>query len=197
VRPVVIVSVMLLFAGITPAQDPPGGIRGRLRAESGAAVSGAEVIVRRGDSDVASVTTDRKGAFLVYGLTFRKPGLSVGTLENIEVRAGRVRDLPDRLILKVDEGSLAFIKGSVFDAQGRSLPGARVDLARIEGDGKLKKIDGRLTNETGSFVFRLLPNTAQYRIAVSANGMQAASKDVEVTSAAVYRVAFSLGPSTK
>ena len=112
---------------------------------------------RQGDSEVAETTTDAKGEFEFrgvapgsYGLTLRKTGLQVGRMENVEVRAGHTVSLKDRLFLPVDEGSIAFIKGSVFNAEGRSLPGARVELARVEPDGSVKKLDSRVSNMTGS-----------------------------------------------
>ena len=83
----------------------------------------------------------------------------------------------------------------MIDETGRSLPNARVELARILDDGSLKKIDGRVTNETGSFVFRLTPNAAKYRITARADHMQPASKDVDVDSAVAYRIAISLAPA--
>ena len=161
------------------------------------------MIVRQGDREVTHATTDRSGDFSVrlapgtYGLTFRKPGLSVGAIENIEVKAGKTRTLGDRLVLSVDEGSITFIRGSVFNEAGYSLPNARVELARVLDDGTVKKIDGRITNETGSFVFRLAPDTAKYRVTAKADGKQPASKDVEVDSPAVYRVAITLQPAPK
>ena len=84
---------------------------------------------------------------------FRKPGLSVGTVENLEVKAGKTRALGDRLILTIDEGSFAFIRGSVFNEDGRSVRGVRVELAKIQDDGSAKKIDGRVSNETRLICF--------------------------------------------
>lgn len=195
------IAVMLLSvtAGAALGQDKAtGGIKGKVRVETGSPV-GVSVRVRQGDSEVAHGSTDRNGDFTIqglapglYSLTFRKTGLSVGAVEDIEVKAGKVRSLGDRLILSIDEGSIAFLKGSVFDEVGRSLRNARVELSRILDDGTLKKIDGRVTSETGSFVFRLTPDPAKYRITAKADGMQTASKDLEVDSAVVYRIAISL-----
>jgi hypothetical protein len=195
--------LMILISAATFAQEraATGGIKGKVRGASGATVSGVSVIARRGEQEVARATTGSKGEFVlsglmpgVYGLTFRKPGLRAGTLEGIEVRAGKTRELSDRLILQIDEGTLAFIRGSVFSAGGRSVPGARVEIARVEPDGTTKKIDGRITNETGSFVFRLMPDAATYRVTVKADKVEPISKDVEVDGAAVYRIALSLPP---
>lgn len=194
-----IFAVISLSLVTVVAQDKgTGGFKGKVHVESGSP-SGVSVVVRQGDQEVARTTSDRHGEFAVqrlapgfYGITFRKPGLSVGTLENLEVKAGKVRTLSDRLILSVDAGSITFLRGSVFDEVGRSLPNVRVDLARVLDDGSLKKLDSRVTNETGSFVFRLTADAARYRVTAKADGREPASKDVDIDSAAVYRIALSL-----
>ncbi|HEY2961057.1 MAG TPA: carboxypeptidase-like regulatory domain-containing protein [Pyrinomonadaceae bacterium] len=184
------------------AQDKStGSIKGKVRVETGTP-TGITVLVRRGQTEVARGETGKNGEFLisrlapgVYGLTFRKPGLSIGTIEDVEVKAGKTRSLGDRLILTIDEGSIAFLSGSVFSADGRSVAGAKVELARLLEDGSAKKIDSRITTETGSFKFRLAPEQAKYRVSVKpANSADAISKDVEIDGAAVYRVALSLPP---
>ncbi|MEP6717544.1 MAG: carboxypeptidase-like regulatory domain-containing protein [bacterium] len=199
-RSLLILLGILVFAlAQVVAQDKStGGFKGKVRVEIGSA-AGVTVVIRQGEREIGRVVTDKNGEFSVkrlqpglYGVTLRKPGLSVGTIENIEIKAGKTRSLGDRLILTIDEGSIAFIRGSVFDPAGRSAPNVRVELARIEADGGLKKIDGRITNETGSFVFRLTPDLAKYRITAKAKDSESVSKDVEVDGAAVYRVALSL-----
>jgi len=194
------VGLWLLLAALeVSAQDKStGAIKGKVRVEVGTP-AGITVIIREGDRELRQVSTDKNGEFLVsrltpgrYGLTFRKPGLSIGTIEDVEVKPGKTRSLGDRLVLTIDEGSIAFIRGSVFSNDGRSVPNARVELAKVLEDGSAKKIDGRLTNETGSFVFRLAPDVAKYRVSVKSGGGEPISKDVEIDGAAVYRVALSL-----
>lgn len=197
------VAVMLACAAVSLGQDKSlGAIKGKVRVETGTP-AGVTVVVRRGQTEVTRVETQKNGDFVVsrltpgvYGLTFRKTGLSIGTMEDIEVKAGKTRSLGDRLILTIDEGSIAFIGGSVFNADGRSVANAKVELGRIMEDGSVKKIDGRITTETGSFKFRLSPEPAKYRVSVKAGGAEAVSKDVEVDGAAVYRVALSLPPKS-
>jgi hypothetical protein len=121
--------------------------------------------------------------------------LSIGSIEDVEVKAGKTRSVGDRLILTIDEGSIAFLGGSVFSADGRSVPNAKVELSRILEDGSTKKIDGRITTETGSFKFRLAPEPAKYRVSVKTDG-EPVTKDVEIDGAAVYRVALSLPPKS-
>src|SRR5579885_360113 len=185
-------------------QPTTGVVVGRVRVESGKSAAGISVKLRRGDEEVAQATTNAKGEFEfrnlepgTYGLTLRKPGLQVGTMENLEVRAGETVSLRDHLFLRVDEGSIAFIKGSVFDAGGRSFPGAHVELARVEPDGSVKKIGDQFTNVTGSFDFRLPPEGARYRVTAKADGMETATQEVSVEGAAIYRTALSLKRASK
>ena len=204
IRSIAAVAVLLLLSLACLAQDKTtGAIKGKVRVEKGSP-AGVAVILRQGEREVTRTTTDKKGEFVlahitpgVYGVTLRKPGLSVGSLEDIEVKGGKTRALGDRLVLSVDEGSIAFIRGSVFTEAGRSVPGVRVDLARIVAENSTQKIDFRITGETGEFVFRLPPDEAKYRLTLRADGIEPASKDVEVDSAAVYRVAFTAKPIPK
>ena len=199
-----LLAITLLAAGIAAGQDKSlGSIKGKVRVETGTP-NGITVLVRRGETEVTRTTTSKNGDFVVsqlqpgkYGLTFRKPGLSIGTMEDVEVKAGKTRSLGDRLVLTIDEGSIAFVSGSVFSADGRSVPNAKVELFRILEDGSTKKIDGRITTETGSFKFRLSPDVAKYRVSVKSDGAEPISKDVEIDGAAVYRVALSLPPRQK
>ncbi len=175
-----------------------GAVKGKVRVETGTPAD-VTVVVRRGETEVTRATTNKNGEFQVskltpgvYGLTFRKPGLSIGSIEDVEVKAGKTRSLGDRLVLTIDEGSIAFLSGSVFTANGRSVPNAKVELSRIMDDGTTKKIDGRITTETGSFKFRLSPDPGKYRVSVKPDGGEPITKDVDIDGAAVYRVALSL-----
>ncbi len=197
---------MLVLSLSVFAQDErsTGGIKGKVRVDDGATASGVSVSARHGEQEVAHTTTNGKGEFEfrglkpgTYGLTFRKTGLSVGRMENVEVRAGKIKSLNDRLFLPIDEGSIAFLRGSVFDQSGKSFRGATIELALIQPDGTLKKLTSRVSNDTGAFAFRLTPTTARYRVTAKADGMQTASEDVEIDGAANFRVALTLNPSAK
>jgi len=199
----VFLSVILLAGGVFAQDRSTGGIKGKVRVETGTP-GGVSVIVRQGEREVARGLTDKNGEFVIsrlvpgrYGVTLRKPGLSVGSIEDIEIKAGKTRSLGDRLVLSIDEGSIAFIRGSVFNRNDRSVPNVRIELAKIEDDGTARKIDGRVTNEIGAFVFRLSPDAAKYRITARPNGGDPVSKDIEIDGAAVYRIALSLKPPTK
>ena len=199
VRLGVLTALLPLFSLVGFAQDKnTGAIKGKIRVEKGSP-SGVAVILRQDERELTRVTSDKKGDFAinnvapgVYSVTFRKPGLQTGTIDNVEIKAGKTRTLGDKLVLGIDEGSIAFIRGSVFNEAGRSVPGVRVELAKVVTEDSIQKLDARVTGETGEFVFRLPPDTAKYRLTVKADGAQPATKDVEVESAVVYRVALVL-----
>ncbi len=199
-----LLALMILFVISLAclAQDKTtGAIKGKVSVEKGSP-SGVEVIVRQGEREVTRATTDKKGEFIiarlpsgVYAVSFHKPGLATGSIDALEVRAGKTRALHD-LRLAVDEGSITFIRGSVFTEAGRSVAGVRVDLAKVLDGDSTKRLDSRVTGETGEFVFRLPPDTAKYRVTLKANGAETVSKDVEVDSPAVYRIALTLKPAS-
>lgn len=186
-------------------QEPTtGAISGRVRVAPGATPSGVNIIVRRGDEEVTRRETNSKGEFEVvglapgtYGLTLRKAGLEVGRMEDVQVRAGKTVSLKDKLYLPIDDGAIAHIRGSVFDANGRSVGGAKVELARVEADGSIKRLDDRVSNATGSFAFRLPPDHARYRLTAKADGAEPATEEVNIDGAAIYRIALSLHPAKK
>lgn len=199
------VAVLAIFAtSQTFAQDRSAtGIKGKVKVVSGSA-SSVTIVARQGEREVAGTTSDSKGSFRliglspgIYTLVFTKTGYSTGTLNNVEVKKDKIRELGDNLIMTIDEGSLAFLRGSVFDPVGHSVQGARVELSRVSADGTEKKLDGRLTNESGQFVFRLTPEAAKYRVRAKINGAEPVSKDVEIDGAAIYRIALSLKPAAK
>ena len=188
--------LLLVSLGCVAQDKNTGSIKGKVRVEKGSP-SGVTVILRDSDREVARTTTDKKGEFVLsriapgtYGLTFRKTGLAVGSVENVEVAAKKTRDLGSHLYLTVDEGSIAFIRGSVFNEGGHSVPGVRVELAKVINEQSTQKLDSRVTGETGEFVFRLPPDAAKYRVMVRGDGAALIAKDVEVDGAAVYRVAL-------
>ena len=196
-----LLSLLALVGVAAQKSKTTGSVKGKVKTESGSA-EGIRVTARQDEREVASAATDRKGGFEIAGLApgrytimFRKAGLSVAEIKDFEVVAGKSRSLKNDLVLPVDEGALIFVKGSVFDEAGRSLRGAQVELARIDSDGRSKKIDGRISTSSGSFSFRLPVETARYRVTAKMDGMAAVSKDVEVEAAAVYRVALSLKPA--
>jgi hypothetical protein len=192
-------AALLVFSSslVGAAQDKTSGlIKGKVRVERGSP-SGVAVILLEGDREVTRVQSDKKGDFVishivpgVYSVRLRKPGLMVGTIEDVAVKAGQTRTLGDRLYLSVDPGSLALINVSVFDQNGRSVPDVRVDLMKVISDNQVEKIDTHETDESGQFIFRLSPAPAKYRLIIMASDAEHVSKDVEIEQAARYSVAL-------
>src|SRR6476660_3274506 len=97
-----LIAIVLVCSSALMAQDKTlGAIKGKVRVETGTPF-GVIVVVRRGETEVTRSTTNKDGDFLVsklapgtYGLTFRKPGLSIGSIEDVEVKAGKTRSLGD------------------------------------------------------------------------------------------------------
>ncbi len=203
------IQLLLLVAALASngaAQKKPqpttGGVKGKVRVDSGSVPGNVDVTLKRGDDEIARTETDGKGGFELrgiapgqYTLTLRKAGLKTAQIKPVEIKAGKVGSLPERVFLSVDEGSLVFLKGSVFDPEGRSVRGARIEIAVIKADGSARKLDGRLTTEAGQFTFQLKPDAARYRVTAKADGGLEATKDVEVEGAMIYRVALTLRPA--
>jgi 5-hydroxyisourate hydrolase-like protein (transthyretin family) len=191
----------LLLACACGAQQPvrPGSVKGKVRVEEGAKAGEINITVQQGEREVTRATTDANGRFEInnlapghYALVFRKQGLRTAELKDVEIGAGRTRSLSDRVYMPLDESALALLKGSVFNAAGRSVEGARIELARVLSDGSAEKIDGRVTNETGEFSFRLTTAAARYRVTARLSGLPPVSKEIDVEGPAIYRVALSL-----
>ena len=185
-----------LTAGWASAQT--GGFKGKVRASNGDAISGATITARLDGDDLKSVKTDRKGKFVldglkpgIYNLVFSKAGFSSGLLFKVEVKQNDVRDLGDRLILTVDQGTLVIINGSVYNELGVSIYGAKVKIERVLSDGSTKKVDSSYTSRSGEFTFRFPDSSDKFRITVSAKGAEE-TKEVLTEGAAIYRVAFTL-----
>ena len=186
---------LALFVSVAVAQS---GVKGKVRDTKGDGIGGAKITARQDGKDVKSSTSDRKGNFEltdlksgVYNLVIDKSGYSAGLLYNVEIKDNKVRDLGNRLILTVDQGTQVIIKGSVFDPNGRSVGGAKVEIERVLSDGSTKKAGSGYTSYSGEFTFRFPEGANKFRITASAKGAKA-SEEVEVDSAAIYRLALTL-----
>ncbi|HNU09600.1 MAG TPA: carboxypeptidase-like regulatory domain-containing protein, partial [Pyrinomonadaceae bacterium] len=173
------------------------GVKGKVRNTRGQAIGGVLVTARKDGSDVKSVKTDSDGKFTMTGLSagiysflFDKTGFSLGMKSEVEVKSGQIKDLGDRLILSVDSGMLVLINGSVFDQDGRSITGAKVEIVKISG-GTEKKLTTLYTNVSGEFSYRQPEGDATFRITATLRGVSA-SKELVVSSAARYRLAITL-----
>jgi len=197
-------SKFILFASIffvvsfsVHAQET-GGVKGKIRTAQGDGIAAATVTARQNGEDVKSVVSDAKGNFVLdglkagnYNVVFNKNGYGSGVLYNVEVKKKKTRDLGERLVLTVDQGTQVIIKGSVFAPDGRSVGGAEIKIEKISSDGSLKKVGSSVASYSGEFTFRFSEEVAKYRVTASAKG-STASKEIEVDGAAIYRLAITL-----
>jgi len=191
------VSLIFVLSAIAFAQDT-GSLKGKVRSTKGEGIQGVVITVRQQGEDLTSATTDSKGNFVInglkpglYNLAFTKSGYGSGVLYNIEVKSKKETNLGDRLILSVDQGTLVIIKGSVFNQDGVSLFGVKVEVEKINSDGTTKKMGSGYTTDMGEFTLRFPKGAAKYRITASTKGVTA-SKEIEVDEPAIYRLAITL-----
>ena len=175
-----------------------GGLKGKVRTSKGDGIANVTVTARQNDRDLQSAKTDSKGNFVLqglkagaYNLVFDGKGYSSSVLYNVEIKEKKVRELPDRLIMAIDQGTLVIVRGSVFDQNGRSVTAAEVIMEKVNTDGSTAKIGSVYTNVSGEFVFRQPEGAAKYRLTAKLKDDKA-SKEIEVDSAAIYRLAITL-----
>jgi len=193
---ILFVSIVAVSCSLIWAQET-GGVKGKVFNERKRGIPQVVVEAHQDGKNIKTISTDKNGKFVLDGLktgrynfVFSKSGFNSGTLNNVEINGKEIRDLGNRL-LEIDEGTLTLIKGSVFNQNGRSLYGAKVQIERISGDGAAKKLNTDYTSESGEFTFRFPQGTAKYRVTVFAKG-KSASKEVAVDGAAIYRIALTL-----
>ncbi|MCY7377559.1 MAG: carboxypeptidase-like regulatory domain-containing protein [Pyrinomonadaceae bacterium] len=196
-KSIILFSLLLTCSTASVLAQENGGLKGKVRTTKGEGIASAVVTARQNGEDVKSATTDGNGNFVLenlksgtYNLVFSKNGYSAGLMSNIEVEKKRVKNLGDRLILLVDQGTQVIIKGSVFAPDGRSVGGAEIKIEKVSGDGAVKKVGSSVSSYSGEFTFRFSEGAAKYRITASAKGASS-SKEVEVNCAMIYRLAIS------
>lgn len=198
------ISFFSIFCICVFAQANSGGVKGKVRNAKGDGIAEVSVTARKNGKDVKKATTDAGGEFVLsgletgnYNLVFGRDGYSSGTLYNVEVKKNKIRDVGGKLILTIDRGTQVIIVGTVFDENGRSIAGAKIDIEKILSDGSTKKFDSIYTSSggdvsaRGEFTFRFPQGAAKFRVTASVKDVSA-SKEIEVSSAAIYRLAITL-----
>jgi Carboxypeptidase regulatory-like domain len=197
-RSLIGIAALIVVAATLGIAQSTGGVKGKIRNASGEGISGVEVTARRDSVDVRSVRSGRKGDFTlsglepgIYSFVFDGPGYNSAIKYNIEIKGNKTVDLGDRLVLVVDKGTLVIVQGSVFFKDGRSVTGAKVSVEKVGPDGTTSEITTVYTNIYGEFVFRQPPGNAKFKMTAKYKDTTA-SKEIEVDSAAIYRLAISL-----
>jgi hypothetical protein len=199
-----LLALLLLALGASAAfaqEGTTGGVKGKVRNSKGGALAGATITARLKGKDVKTSTSDAKGNFEltglepgVYNFVFEKSGYGAGVKYNVEVKSGSVVSLGDNLALMQDQGTLVLLNANVFNQDGRSITGAKVEVEKINADGSTKKIATGYTNVSGEFTLRQTDASAKFRITASFKGATGA-KEVTVDSAGRYSVAITLNLS--
>lgn len=195
-RPFLVTLILAVSASLALAQS--GSVKGKVRSNRGNGIADATVTARQNGKDIKTVRSNAKGDFLlaglssgVYSLVFDADGFQSGLLQGVEVKSGDTRNLGDRLILMPDQGNQVIINGSVFYKEGTSLGGAKIEIERINADGTSKKVTTLFTNIRGEFTFRQPQGSAKFRVTAKYKGAEGV-KEVEVDTAAIYRLAITL-----
>ncbi len=195
-----VANFVLIFglSGIFVFAQETGGVKGKIRTTGGSGIASVKITARQKGEDVKSATSDSNGKFVlenlqpgIYNFVLSKSGFASGLMSNIEIEKKKVKDLGDRLILGVDQGTLVIVKGSVFDRNGHSVYGAKVVIEKVSSDGQTHKVGSGTTSQSGEFTFRQSEGTAKFRITATAKGASA-SKEITVDSAMIYRLAITL-----
>lgn len=194
-------AVTLIAAIAVAAQS--GGLKGKVKSNSGQGIANAAVTLTQGSDDVKAVKSASDGSFEIkgiepghYGLRVDADGYATGSLFSVEIKKGKVRDLGEKLFLRVDQGTLVILRGSVFFKEGTSVTAAKVELERINPDGTTKEVGSTTSSVSGEFVFRQPAGAAKYRVTAKYNGVSG-TKEITVENPAVYRLAISLDLSSR
>ena len=193
-------AVLLLSAFcLLPSALAQGGMKGKVRNNKGSAIAGATITARLNGEDIKSARSDSKGIFQMEGLkagtynvVVEADGYASGVKQGVQVTNGNIRDLGDRLILSVDQGSQVIIKGSVFFREGTSVTAAKVEIERVNDDGSTKKLVSAMTNVSGEFTFRPPPGTSKVRVTAKYKGVEGSKEISEIVNAGIYRTAITL-----
>ena len=189
-------ALIVVVASVGLAQST-GGVKGKVRTTRGNGIASATVTARQKGVDVKSVKANSNGEFVMaglssgrYNLVFEAPGYSSGVLYNVEVSKNKTSELGDRLILTPDQGNMIILKGSVFTKDGFSIPGAKIEVEKVNSDGSTKSLGSIYSSESGEFTFR--PQSAsKLRVTATYKGVTG-SKEIDVDDPAIYRVAITL-----
>jgi hypothetical protein len=199
-----LVYIFVLSAALAFAQET-GGVKGKVRTTENDPLAQVTVTAQRDGKDIKMTTTNANGEFVLdglqtgnYNIAFTRNGYNSGVRYNVEVKKKKIRDLGGRLVLTVDQGTQVIIKGTVFDEAGRSVRGANIEIEEKQSDGSYRKISSTTSSygleslARGEFMFSFPPaDSAEFRVTASIKGVSA-SKVVNVSGAAIYRLALNL-----
>lgn len=194
--------LVLCAVCLVPSAFAQGGVKGKVRNNKGSGIAGASITARLSGKDVKTVRSDSKGNFSLQGLgegtyniVFDADGYATGVKFGVQVKDGNMRDLGDRLILSVDQGTQLIIRGSVFFREGTSITAAKVELERVNDDGSTKELGSTYTNVSGEFTFRPPPGLTKVRVTAKYKGVSGSKEISDIANVGIYRTAITLDVS--
>lgn len=198
--------VLITFAAPLAFGQGKGTLKGKVEDEKGKPIAGAEVrIMSTRDRSLKETKTDASGNYSfeveagTYTVNFDADGYTGGPHREMQqVEEGKETKVSTIQLPKAKRTSL--VRGAVFDAEGRSLGGARVKLVRIRTEEDEKESKKKftslsrdyVTNSRGEFAFRLPPIQARYRVTATLDGYKPQTKEVNVSENEAVPLAFSL-----
>jgi len=198
-------SICLIFTVIFlsfAAFAQSGGVKGKVIIDSNdRSLPGVAITASQDGKDLKNTTSDGKGGFYIdgladgiYTLTFDKDGYSRSSIR-FEVKKSKITDLSGRRLgMQVDRGTMVIIQGAVFDQDGFSLPGAKVEIARLTSGNVWEKLKAIYSSQDGEFIFRFPPEKSEtnYRVTVTYKDAPPQVKEKSTDFAGIYRLAFNM-----
>jgi hypothetical protein len=199
------VAVMCSVMAAPASGQKTGTLKGRIENEKGKPIAAADVrAISSRTRAVKEAKTDQAGSYSFelepddYTVSFDAEGFQGGTLRDMQqVEEGKETKIKTIQLQKARRTSL--LRGAVFDANGRSLPGVRLKLIRVLTTDEIKdkkKVDSLsmsyITNNRGEFAFRLPSTRARYQITAALSGYKPETKTVDVSEDEAVPLAFSL-----
>ncbi len=176
-------AALLILNGTSSATAiEPGWVVGRVVSTKGKAIAAATVrATPAGEGAVVEASTSAKGTFRIelapgeYRLEFEATGFASSALrERVTVASGKTTKVKYRVELPAASvGST--IRGSVFTADGRSVPGIKVVLERLAADGRSVIADETRSTRTdamGIYAFHVADGEANYRVSTNSDDYQ-------------------------
>jgi hypothetical protein len=202
--------VLCLSFAAFALQHQVGTLKGKIENEKGKPIADADVRVMSSRTrTVKEAKTDDTGSYSFeldpdsYIVSFDADGFQGGTLRDMQqVEEGKETKVKTIQLQKARRTSL--LRGAVFDADGRSLPGVRLKLVRVPTPDEVKeskKVESLsmsyVTNVRGEFAFRLPSRRARYEVTASLSGYKSETKSVNVEENEAVPLSFSLEPLKK
>jgi hypothetical protein len=169
-----------------------GSAKGKLKAPNGKGIAEASVTAFLDGIEVQNVVTNEKGEFLVadlkegiYSFVFEKTGFNSGSLKRMQILAGQVRNFGELGLRITDNRTYVILRASVLDQDGRSVQGAKVEIARIEGN-TLKTLRTLYTNDAGEIADRFPEQTTTFRLTAYFPKTSPVTEEIKIEGAGMY-----------